>query len=81
MGLFSQDVPPVLENGDYVLFVVKEDNIFFIAVSKNELSPMLAIEFIKNNRPHEPVRRRTKGGSAAAEAGANALEQVKQRES
>lgn len=47
LGLFSQDVPPVLENGDYVLFVVKEDNIFFIAVSKNELSPMLAIEFIK----------------------------------
>ena len=47
LGLFSQDVPPVLENGDYVLFVVKEDNIFFIAVSKNEVSPMLAIEFIK----------------------------------
>ena len=43
----SSDVPPVLENGDYVLFVVKEDNIFFIAVSKNEVSPMLAIEFIK----------------------------------
>ena len=27
--------------------MVKEDNIFFIAVSKNEVSPMLAIEFIK----------------------------------
>ena len=27
--------------------MVKEDNIFFIAISKNEVSPMLAIEFIK----------------------------------
>lgn len=26
---------------------MKEDNIFFIAISKNEVSPMLAIEFIK----------------------------------
>ena len=39
----------------------------------------LAIEFVKNNRPHEPARRRTKGNSAPAEQ-KSALEQVKQGE-
>ena len=39
----------------------------------------LAIEFVKNNRPHEPARRRTKGNSAPAEQ-KGALEQVKQGE-
>ena len=39
----------------------------------------LAIEFVKNNRPHEPARRRTKGNSAPAEQ-KSALEQVKRGE-
>ena len=39
----------------------------------------LAIEFVKNNRPHESARRRTKGNSAPAEQ-KSALEQVKQGE-
>ena len=39
----------------------------------------LAIEFVKNNRPHEPTRRRTKGNSAPA-GQKSALEQVKQGE-
>ena len=39
----------------------------------------LAIEFVKNNRPHEPAKRRGKGSSAPAEP-KNALEEVKQGE-
>ena len=35
----------------------------------------LAIEFVKNNRPHEPAKRRTKAASAPAEK-KNALEEV-----
>ena len=39
----------------------------------------LAIEFVKNNRPHEPAKRRGKGSSAPVEP-KNALEEVKQGE-
>ena len=39
----------------------------------------LAIEFVKNNRPHEPAKRRGKGSSAPAEP-KNALEEAKQGE-
>ena len=39
----------------------------------------LAIEFVKNNRPHEPAKRRGKGSSAPAKP-KNALEEVKQGE-
>ena len=39
----------------------------------------LAIEFVKNNRPHEPAKRRGKGASAPV-VQKNALEEVKQGE-
>ena len=39
----------------------------------------LAIEFVKNNRPHEPTKRRGKGASAPV-VQKNALEEVKQGE-
>ena len=41
-----QNIPPILESNDAVLIVVKEGNLFFIAVMKSENSPLLVVEFI-----------------------------------